>query len=304
VLNAVVEEAGSVLNASAAAVIRVDDLGGQLVITDARFGQDPGAQRALASIVVNGEQWGVLEVTSAATGPPVDADRLKPFADLIAAAIANADHRERLTQSRARVIAAADEARRKLQRDVHDGAQQRLVHTIILLKLARRGAAAGEDVSELLAEALVNAEEANQQLRDVVRGVLPAALTRAGLTAAIESLVADSAVPVDLSLAIPRLPTAIETTGYFTVAEAITNAVKHARATRIRVHGALSAECDELVLAIDDDGIGGADASRGTGLTGLTDRIEASKGKIAIVSSAGGGTHITVHIPVDTGDVE
>ena len=118
----------------------------------------------------------------------------------MAAAVANAEHREGLTQSRARVIAAADEARRRLQRDVHDGAQQRLVHTILMLKLARESASSGGDVTDLLADALSNAEEANRQLRDIVRGILPAALTRNGLAAGIESLVCRHTDPVDLSL--------------------------------------------------------------------------------------------------------
>jgi signal transduction histidine kinase len=226
-------------------------------------------------------------------------DRLKPFADLMAAAIANADHRAGLTRSRARVMAAADEARRRLQRDVHDGAQQRLVHTILALKLARDSAAAGGDVADLLMDALSNAEEANRQLRDIVRGILPASLTRNGLAAGIESLVADTPIPVELDLNIPRLPATMETTAYFTIAEAITNAVKHAHATRVRVSCMLSSGQDELVLSIEDDGVGGVDPSRGTGLTGLRDRIEASYGTIAIASPVQRGTRIVARLPLD-----
>jgi signal transduction histidine kinase len=299
VLNGVVEKSALVLDASSGTVTRVDhDGGAPSVVASAQLRPDPGAQHADSPIFVNGARWGTLTVTSAATGHPVEPGRLKPFADLIAAAMANADHREGLTQSRARVIAAADEARRRLQRDVHDGAQQRLVHTIILLKLARSRIAGGGDVTDLVAEALTNAEDANQQLRDVVRGILPAALTRAGLAAAIESLVADTSVPVDVNLDIPRFAAAIETTGYFTVAEAITNAVKHAQARRITVTGGLSDDDSELLLTIEDDGVGGAEPSRGTGLTGLADRIEASNGTIAIASSPQHGTRITARIPV------
>jgi signal transduction histidine kinase len=300
VLEAAVKEATLVLDGSSGTVAQDDDDGASRIVASAHVRPDSGTHHADAPIFVNGRQWGTLTVTSAVTGHAVEPGGLKPFADLIAAAIANADHREGLTQSRARLIAAADEARRRLQRDVHDGAQQRLVHTIILLKLARSRTDEGGDVSELVAEALTNAEDANQQLRDVVRGILPAALTRAGLAAAIESLAAHMPLPVDLHLDLARLPTAIETTGYFAVAEAITNAVKHAEANRITVTGALANHGAELILTIEDDGVGGADPSRGTGLTGLADRIEASNGTIVIASPAQHGTRITARIPVQT----
>lgn len=304
VFNAVVEEAARVLNGSSAAVVRVQDNrpDERYVVAEVKPLAAAGAHHAEVPIVVNGERWGTLAVTSDALSQMDRRDRLKPFADLLAAAVANADHREGLTKSRARVIAAADDARRRLQRDVHDGAQQRLVHTILLLKLARDSAGVGGELADLLADALSNAEEANRQLRDIVRGILPAALTRSGLAAGIESLVADTPIPVRLDLDVPRLPTAIETTGYFTVAEAITNAVKHARATQITVTCTLSNRGDELILTIEDDGVGGADPSRGTGLTGLTDRIAASYGTISVESPARHGTRIIAHIPTDTED--
>ncbi|MCK6067594.1 MULTISPECIES: histidine kinase [Microbacterium] len=164
-------------------------------MAEVRLQPTVGALHAEAPIVVNGESWGVLAV-DAETPSRIDGrDRLKPFADLMAAAIANAEHRADLTRSRERVIAAADEARRRLQRDVHDGAQQRLVHTILLLKLARDSAAGGGDVTGMLADALAHAEEANRRLRDVVRGILPAALARNGLAAGIESLAAETPIP-------------------------------------------------------------------------------------------------------------
>lgn len=300
VIAAVVREAAHVLEASSAAVIR-DEGHAFSLVADAHFHPDVGEQHADAAVIVDGERWGTLTVTSAATGHPVDRDRLKPFADLIAAAIANAKNRDGLTRSRARVIAAADDARRRLQRDVHDGAQQRLVHTIITLKLARDRAAGGDDVADLLAEALTNAEDANRQLRDIVRGILPASLTRAGLAAGVESLIAGTPILVDVHLDIPRLGTAVETTGYFTVAEAINNAVKHSRATHIRVIGTIDEGSDELVLTVEDDGIGGADPVRGSGLTGLRDRIDASNGTIVVTSPPGVGTLITARIPLRVG---
>jgi len=273
--------------------------GGERIVAQAGHPPETGSRQARVPILVDDQPWGSLEVTWPAAGGPISLDRPKAFTDLIAAALANAYHREGLTQSRARVIAAADEARRRLQRDVHDGAQQRLVHTIITLKLARDRAAAGLDATDLLAEALANAEDANRQLRDIVRGILPASLTRSGLAAGITSLIADTPLPVEVSLAIPRLSVATETTGYFTVAEAITNAVKHAQATRLRIIGAISSDHAELTLVIEDDGVGGADASLGTGLTGLADRIEASGGKLTVFSSPDKGTRVVARIPLD-----
>lgn len=272
--------------------------GGEEILAQAGFPPESDFRRVRVPILVDDEQWGSLELTWPTALGPITPDRPKAFTDLLTAALANAAHRDGLTKSRARVIAAGDEARRRLQRDVHDGAQQRLVHTIIILKLARDRAAAGLDVADLLAEALANAEDANRQLRDTVRGILPASLTRSGLAAGIESLVADTPLAVELKLAIPRLPVATETTGYFTVAEAITNAVKYARASRISVTGGVSSDPAELTIVIEDDGIGGADPTLGTGLTGITDRIEASGGTLTVSSPPGNGTRIVARLPL------
>ena len=306
VFQSVVEKAAHILNASSAAIHHHDHAESGPASVVARFEQrlDPVAVRTEAPILVDGEAWGTLIVASAATGDRPGVDQLKPFADLTAAAIANAQHREGLTQSRARVIAAADDARRRLQRDVHDGAQQRLVHTIITLKLARDRADSGGSVEELLAEALSNAEEAQRQLRDIVRGILPASLTRAGLVAGVRSIVDYTPIPVEVKLDVPRLSAVVETTGYFVVAEAVTNAVKHAHATRLLITGAIAQNLDELVLTIEDDGVGGADPTRGTGLMGLTDRIESGNGSIDIHSPPEGGTRITARIPLDVAPID
>ncbi|MBT2502839.1 GAF domain-containing sensor histidine kinase [Curtobacterium sp. ISL-83] len=294
VFQAVVDAAAR-LHDAAVVLRKGDDDAGAVV---ASAGEPPAGDRHEASvpIIVEDEPWGSLHLVWPVTGGPISLDRPKAFTDLVAAAIASADHREGLTQSRARVIAAGDEARRRLQRDVHDGAQQRLVHTIITLKLARDRAAAGLAVDALLAEALTHAEDANRQLRDIVRGILPASLTRAGLAAGIESLVADTTIPVELDLAIPRLPVAVETAGYFAAAEALTNAAKHARARRVRITATLVEAV--LTLVVEDDGVGGADPAHGTGLTGLADRIEANGGTITVVSPGGCGTRVVVQLPI------
>jgi signal transduction histidine kinase len=248
-------------------------------------------------VIVEGRVWGNLSTSS--SGPPIPSgteDRLAPFAELAAVAIANAENKAKLTASRARVVATADETRRRVQRDVHDSAQQRLVHTVITLKLARNAITAGRGAVELIDEALRHAERASSELRDVVRGILPAALTRGGLRAGLESLVGDLTLPVDVRVNAPRLPVHLETTAYFIVAEALTNVTKHARATRATVEVDLRAG----VLAIDvrDDGVGGANPASGTGLIGLLDRVEAADGTLTVTSPAGRGTTVHAELPL------
>ena len=248
-------------------------------------------------VIVEGQVWGNLSTSS--SGPPIPVgteDRLAPFAELAGVAIANAGNKAKLTASRARVVATADETRRRLQRDVHDSTQQRLVHTVMTLQLARNALTAGHDVADLIDEALRNAERANSELRDVVRGILPAALTRGGLRAGLDSLAGDLALPVDVRVDAPRLPVHIETTAYFIVAEALTNVTKHARATGATVGVDLRAEA--LVIDVRDDGVGGADPARGTGLVGLLDRVEAADGALTVSSPAGRGTTVHAELPV------
>jgi len=250
-------------------------------------------------ILVEGRPWGTLSTSTA--GPPLTAgteDRLMQFAELAAAAIGNAENKAKLTASRARVVATADETRRRLQRDLHDGAQQRLVHTLLALGIAREAAADGRPAAELIDEAIYHAELATSELRDLVRGILPASLTRGGLRTAVESLVSDMPVPIDVYVAALRFPPEIETTAYFVVAEALTNVVKHAHATRAIVD--IRAEGVALSIQVRDDGTGGADPAHGTGLTGLLDRVEASDGTLTITSPPTIGT--TLHVTLPLGD--
>lgn len=249
-------------------------------------------------VTVEGRGWGALVVVAPGPSlPPGSKERLTPFAELTAVAIINAENRSRLTASRARVIATADESRRRVQRDVHDGAQQRLVHTIIVLKLARDAARAGELRTDLLDEALSNAERASKELRDIVRGILPASLTRGGLRSGLDSLLGDLALPVGLTVSVPRLSPQIETTAYFIVAEAITNVVKHAHAHRATVD--VTVDGPTLIIEVRDDGAGGADARKGTGLTGLLDRVEAANGTLTVTSRPGDGTAVRAVLPLD-----
>lgn len=222
--------------------------------------------------------------------------RLAQFAELAAVAIANADTRAKLTASRARVVATADETRRRLQRDVHDGAQQRLVHAVIALKMARGAVEVGSTASALVEEALANVERASRDLRDIVHGILPRSLIYGGLRTGLESLIGGLALSVDLHVTTPRLPAAVETTAYFVVAESLTNAVKHARARRATV--SVDLDGDTLVIEVRDDGVGGADPSRGSGLTGLLDRVDAADGALTIISPPGAGTAVRAELPV------
>jgi signal transduction histidine kinase len=260
---------------------------------------DVGALVAVP-IIVERRVWGLLSTTTPGEPPPADTeDRLGEFAELAAAAIASAENRAELRASRARVVATADETRQRLQRDVHDGAQQRLVQTVLTLKLGVAAANKGEETTELMQEALRHAERATVELRDIVHGLLPAALTRGGLHAGIDSLVATLPIPVDLDttgLSHARLAGEVEVTAYFVVAEALTNVVKHSRASRARVTAHSAA--DVLLVEVCDDGVGGADPREGSGLTGLSDRVDALDGTLILESSGETGTTVRVSLPL------
>ena len=159
-----------------------------------------------APIIVEGGVWGALTTSASGAAFPANCEeQLEQFAALAAVAITNAGNKAKLTASRARVVATADETRRRLQRDVHDGAQQRLVQTVITLKLGRDAAAKGAPIADLINEALRHAERANAELRELVHGILPASLSRCGLQSGLESLIADMATPVDLEFSAPRV---------------------------------------------------------------------------------------------------
>jgi signal transduction histidine kinase len=249
-------------------------------------------------IVVSGRTWGVIaaSMTRDAPFPPNTESRIADFTELTAAAVSNAEARADLVASRARVLTAADQARRRVERDLHDGAQQRLVHAIITLKLARRARDKGDESAwNIVGEALEFAEQANAELRQLAHGILPDALSRGGLQAGVESLVSHLRVPVDVAVAVDRLPREIEASAYFVVAEALTNVAKHSGAQRARV----SAWLDAGALRVDvrDDGVGGARAD-GSGLVGLDDRVSTLGGQLLIESPLGGGTRIAATLPL------
>ena len=250
-------------------------------------------------IIVEGRLWGTLSVSAKAPMPLDAEERLEKFSQLVATAIANADSRSELAASRRRIVAASDEARRRIERDLHDGTQQRLVSLGLAVRAAEadvppdRGDLQGE-----LSRIATGLADAVAELQELSRGIHPAILSRGGLGPALRTLARRSPVPVELDItADTRLPEPIEVAAYYVASEALANATKHAQASRVDV--SLATRNRSLLLSIRDNGVGGADPARGSGLVGLTDRVEALGGSIRVRSRPGDGTHITAELPLE-----
>jgi signal transduction histidine kinase len=254
-----------------------------------------------APIVVEGRLWGVMIVLSTHDEPlPADTEaRLAGFTELVATAIADAEAQAVLTASRARIVAAADATRRRIERDLHDGAQQRLVSLALHLRGTVR-AAVPPEAAELTARLDAAATELTgvlDGLRELARGLHPSALADGGLRPALKALARRSAVPVRLDVRVDgRLPEPIELAAYYTVAETLTNAAEHASATVVDV----TVETAEGVLhvRVQDDGRGGAEPTGGSGLIGITDRVEALGGRLSLHSPSGAGTTVEISLPL------
>ncbi len=260
-----------------------------------------------APIVVDGRLWGVTVANwCGEEPPPADAEeRMAQFAALLDTAIANADSRDQLTASRARLLTAGDEARRRVVGDLHDGAQQRLVQTILTLNLAQQALGQDEGSAEaLLGEALELAQRSNAELRELAHGILPPVLTHGGLRAAVDAFVSRLDLPVQVDVPVERFPVEIEASAYFIVAEALTNVVKHSHAGCAEVRAYV--DDDALRIEVRDDGVGGADPS-GHGLVGIGDRATALGGRLKVESPAGGGTLVAATLslldPMEVGSV-
>ena len=265
----------------------------------AAFLRDFGVRSEVgAPIIVDGRLWGAMSTASLTPDSlPADTEaRMGQFTELVATAISNIEARSDLAASRARIVAAADEERRRVVRDLHDGAQQRLVHTVITLNLARRALEQGsERTSVLLDEAFDHAQRATAEVRELAHGILPSALTHGGLRAGVDALSSRMPVPVASEVSVDRLPSAVEATAYFVVAEALTNVAKHARAEHAEVTARV--EHEVLRVRVRDDGVGGA-RPEGSGLVGLADRLAALDGRLEIESPAEGGTLVAATIPL------
>jgi signal transduction histidine kinase len=231
---------------------------------------------------------------------PADTEqRMAGFMELVGTAIANADSRAQLTASRARIVAAvADDARRRIERDLHDGTQQRLVALSLTLRVAQSTVPA--ELPELQTQIGRVADEltgAIEELREMARGIHPAILSEGGLGPALRTLRRRAAIPVELDIRTETRPAdRIEVAAYYVVSEALTNATKHARASC--AHVAVEQRDVFLHLSIRDDGVGGADPARGSGLIGLRDRVQALGGSIEVISPPGAGTAIVVELPL------
>ena len=265
-----------------------------------RLGQLGYRSSLAAPIRVAGSVWGALGVATlgAEEFPGHSTGRLESFAELVAQALANADAREQLAASRNRVVQASDDERRRLERNLHDGAQQRLVTLSLTLRRARLLLAAErEDVCGLLDTACDDLEAALTDLRELAQGLHPAVLSDLGLSGALPGLTQRAPFPVEI-VCVPaeRLPESVEVAIYYLLAEALTNTAKHAKASSVML--GVSCDGDEAVVEVSDDGIGGADLTLGSGLHGLADRISALGGQIGIESAPGRGTSIRATIPV------
>jgi GAF domain-containing protein len=262
--------------------------------------REAGIKSAVGSpIVVEGHLWGVMTATSTEGPlPPGTEGRLASFTDLVATAIANAESSAELAASRRRIVAASDDTRRRIERDLHDGTQQRLVSLGLAVRAAEANLAPErQDVQDQLSRVAIGLADAVDDLQEISRGIHPAILSKGGLGPALRTLAHRSAIPVDLDITTDaRLAEPIEVAAYFVASEALANAAKHSDASRIDV--SLVRRDGSLLLSVRDDGVGGADAARGSGIVGLNDRVEALGGSLRVDSSPGEGTQIVAQLPL------
>jgi len=248
-------------------------------------------------VVVEGRLWGAMTLNSREPMPPDVDRRLVSFTELVATAIANAESQSELAASRRRIVAASDEARRRIERDLHDGIQQQLVTLGMGLGALEASLPADGELEAQVAAVTKGLTRAMDDLREISRGIHPAILSNGGLGAALKVLARRSTVPVQLNAAIDgRLPERVEVAAYYVVSEALTNVARHARASVVSIDA--GGESGTLELSIRDDGVGGANPGGGSGLIGLKDRVEALGGTITFDSPSAGGTSLVVTLPL------
>ncbi|MDX6503824.1 MAG: hypothetical protein QOE29_949, partial [Gaiellaceae bacterium] len=278
---------------------RVDDFGTSRELVAQRAGRLGIRCSVAVPIIVEGALWGSIGAGTNRAQFPADAEqRVLEFTELAGTAIANADSRDELAASRRRIVAASDEARRRIERDLHDGTQQRLVTLLLQLAAVREAAPTGEVLIAELSRIQRELASALDELREMSRGIHPSILSEGGLGPALRALSRRSTIPVELEVTTERrLAEPIEAAVYFVASEALANATKHAQASRIDV--SLAPRDGGLLLSIRDDGVGGADSGQGSGLVGLHDRVEALGGTLRIESPRGAGTLLVVALPFE-----
>lgn len=325
VFGAVAGETGGILQAECTAVARYESDGTATVVGSwakpggsvpappldsrggpggdklAAWGRDQGIRSSVVSpIMVEGRSWGVIIAFSggAHPHPAILESQMSDFTELLAMAIANSDSRAQLAASRARVVAAADKTRRRIERDLHDGTQQRLISLGLQLRGTQRRVPAGQtELASQLSGIAQGLGEAVTELRETTEGLHPVILEKGGLGPALRALARRSGLQVELSTRIEgRLPERVEVAAYYVASEALTNTAKHAPGGRVRI--VLGVADDVLRLTVSDNGPGGADPDRGSGLIGLIDRVEAIGGRLEITSPVGAGTSLQVSIPL------
>jgi signal transduction histidine kinase len=268
-----------------------DGLGGRV----AEIAQEAGFRSvAGAPIVVAGRVWGAIVVVSS-SGPLPDRSevRVAEYTELVATAISNETTRAELIASRARIVSASDEARRRVERDLHDGIQQRLIALTLDVQTLRGDAfEEGSPQSEGLERVEGDLGFVIEEVREISRGLHPALLARRGLRPPLQALARRSPIPVELHVSGPRLPEPVEVATYYAVSEALTNAIKHSRAAVVMIE--IDSTDTNLRATVQDDGIGGAVVGTGTGLSGLIDRVDALGGTFAVSSPTGGGTRVEI----------
>jgi signal transduction histidine kinase len=252
-------------------------------------------------IVVEGRLWGTVVAASRTKLPRETERRMLDFTELVATAIANSESRTELSASRARIVAASDAARRRVERDLHDGVQQRLVSLALDVRAVEAVVPEQEDrVRSELARVVEGLQRALDELREISRGIHPAILSEGGLGPALRVLARRASIPVVLDVQVAgRAPEHVEVAAYYVVSELVTNAAKHSGAPSVDVR--LRTDGDVLRIVVSDDGVGGADASSGSGLIGLRDRVEALGGTMSVHSPGGGGTTVELALPADSG---
>jgi signal transduction histidine kinase len=275
-----------------------DEVGGVV----AELMRELGIRRGAGGpIILGGRVWGAVTAVWPADEamPPGAEHRVAAFAELVSYAIENAETRAELAASRARLVETADEARRRIERDLHDGAQQQFVAAALELALLEQRLARDPDSARaVLTRVREQLDRGLGELRDLARGIHPTVLSERGLQAALEALVQRAPLPVELRVTVPEgLDKAIEAAAYFVVSEALTNVAKYARAESVTVD--VAPREGTLVVTVADDGVGGADATAGSGLRGLVDRVEAVGGRLEVESVPRHGTRLCARLPMN-----